>query len=292
MTTISRLAPAKLNLGLEITGRRPDGYHDLVTIMQTVTIYDELSLQTAAEIEATSSVEGVAPEENLAGAALRALKDHSGVTAGVQFGLDKHIPIGAGLGGASSDAAAVLLGADQLWGLHLPDAALVDLATGLGSDVPFFLSGGTALVTGRGELIQPLPDLVGGWFVVVAPAIVIPRKTATLYAALRPADWSSGERVRQQAARIRSGRALAPELLGNAFARPLFTLRPRVATVQHALYAAGAPFAALSGAGPSHYTFVPRLDRALAIAAHVEAGLGRLAHVFVCEPVPRQGRTS
>jgi 4-diphosphocytidyl-2C-methyl-D-erythritol kinase len=91
--------------------------------------------------------------------------------------------------------------------------------------------------------------------------------------------------VRRQADRLRAGLGLDPALLGNAFARPLFALRPEIATIQHAMYAAGAPFVALSGAGPSHYTYVAQLESALAIAARLEAGLGALARVLVCEPV-------
>ena len=281
-------APAKLNLGLEVIGRRPDGYHDLVTIMQSVSLADRLVLAETPGSDVTLSVTGPAPagEENLAVAAVRALRDRAGVNHGAAVHLEKAIPVAAGLGGASSDAAAALVAASCLWSLALPGADLADTAAGLGSDVPFFLHAGTALVTGRGERIRPLPPLGEVWFVIVTPRLAapLPRKTATLYGALTPADRSTGERVREQARRIAAGLPLDPALLENAFARPLYGLRPELRRVPLEMREAGAPFVALSGAGPSHYTAFADAAAADAYARELRPRVAGGA-VAVCAPV-------
>jgi 4-diphosphocytidyl-2-C-methyl-D-erythritol kinase len=156
---------------------------------------------------------------------------------------------------------------------------------GLGSDVPFFLRGGTALATGRGERLEPLPTPGGVWFVVVSPNVTIPRKTATLYAALGPRDFSGGAATRELARRLREGKGLDPGLLVNAFGRALVEMRPEVAAVPAAMRRAGAPFVALTGAGPSHWTALPEPEAARAMAASLRDELGEAARVVVCEPV-------
>ncbi len=281
---VSIEAPAKLNLGLEILDRRPDGYHDLVTILQAIDLVDELTLAPAQDVRIVCDDPSLAGSDNLALAALTRLRAHLGSCDGVDLRLRKGIPVAAGLGGASSDAAAALLAARHLWHAPISDADLATIAAALGSDVPFFLRGGTALATGRGDRLESLPIPIPVCFVVVSPALVLPRKTAGLYAALRPTDFTSGEAVRAQADRLRGGVAPDPGLLENAFTRPLYALRPELAELPAVMRAAGAPNVALSGAGPTHYALMTDREAANRAATAIAARLGPTARVTVAAP--------
>lgn len=285
MTRFEIAAPAKLNLGLEVVGRRADGFHDIVTILQAITLTDRLTLRPAPVLCLTCSNPSLEGEDNLALAALRALQREVGMDGGGWLHLDKGIPAAAGLGGASSDAAAALLLGRRYWAPGLPEEHLVALAASLGSDVPFFLAGGTALASGRGDHLEPLPALRDSWFVVATPPLVIPRKTATLYGALTPADFSKGDRVLRQAALLRSTGFVDAHLLENAFCGPLYRLAPALERIPLAFERAGAPFAALSGAGPSHYTAVDNERTAAEIADRLITDLGPDTAVFTCKPL-------
>ncbi|MGH7345206.1 MAG: 4-(cytidine 5'-diphospho)-2-C-methyl-D-erythritol kinase [Candidatus Rokuibacteriota bacterium] len=150
-------AAAKVNLALEVLGRRDDGYHEIATVMQTVDLSDRLVLEEADVLELRTTASDVPTDgTNLALKAASTLRDMAGVSRGVRITLDKRIPVAAGLGGGSTDAAAVLVGLNRLWGLRWPTARLAEAAVQLGMDVPFFLRGGVALGTGRGEQLEPL----------------------------------------------------------------------------------------------------------------------------------------
>jgi 4-diphosphocytidyl-2-C-methyl-D-erythritol kinase len=168
-------APAKLNLFLHVTGRRPDGYHVLETVFQLIDLADavHVRLRTDGEIRRIGALPGVPAESDLIVRAARLLQQASGTALGADLALDKVIPMGGGLGGGSSDAATVLRLLDRLWGLHWPDARLAALALTLGADVPFFLFGRTAYARGVGELLEPL-ELTTGWFVLVMPPVSVP----------------------------------------------------------------------------------------------------------------------
>lgn len=279
-------APAKLNLGLEVIGRRPDGFHDIVTVFQAISLADTLSLTPASAVTLTSDDATLASDDNLIVRAMTRLRAASGATAGAAIHLAKRIPVAAGLGGASSNAASALLAGRQLWGAAVPDAHLHRLAAELGSDVPFFLRGGTALGTGRGGDLTPLAPLTGVWFVVVSPQLAIPRKTPSLYATLEPGDFSDGMAVRRLASRVADEpRALPDALPPNAFARPLYALWPDLADLPAAMRAAGAVTVGLSGAGPSHFALVDDPDRGAAIVARLHAALGDRAAVTLATPV-------
>ncbi|HEU0113366.1 MAG TPA: 4-(cytidine 5'-diphospho)-2-C-methyl-D-erythritol kinase [Thermomicrobiales bacterium] len=277
-------APAKLNLGLEIVGRRPDGYHNLVTIFQAIDLCDALTLAPAAGDAIRADLPGLADERNLAVRALERIRETAGTSAGASLHIRKRIPIAAGLGGASSDAAAALLAGRAFWRSPASDADLAALALALGSDVPFFLRGGTALADGRGEQLTPLPTPASA-FVIVAPHISIPAKTATLFSRLTPGDWSDGAAVRTNAARLRAGLPLDPALLGNAFARPLLAMLPALADVLALLRKAGAPNLALSGAGPTHYVVLDDSERASALATTIRNKLAGRADVVIAHPL-------
>lgn len=282
MPPISLNAPAKLNLGLEVIGQRDDGYHEIATIFQAVSLVDTLSLEPAPSLVLETNAAGINGDDNLVLVALRSLRAALGICAGAKVELTKRIPLAAGLGGASSDAAAAIRAGSRLWDVPISPEQLTETATNVGSDVPFFLRGGTAFGTGRGERLTLLPR-PAGWFVVAAPRIAIPRKTATLYAALTPADFSPGNRVRQLTRRLEAGTPLDPVLLDNAFARPLLEIAPALRDLRRQILDAGAPFVALSGAGPSHYTIVPDAAAAQHVATALQSRLGTTTDIFVCE---------
>lgn len=181
------LAPAKLNLGLEVLSKRSDGYHEVRTVLQAVRLFDRVDLETSREPGITLSVSprrlDIGPvEANLAVRAARLLEPPKGAPPGVHIHLVKRIPAGAGMGGGSSDAAAVLVGLDRLWKLGLSAPRLRALAARLGSDVPFFLDGGTQLGVGRGERLRPFSPCPRGTFVVAKPPV--PAATAAVYSNL------------------------------------------------------------------------------------------------------------
>ena len=279
-------APAKLNLGLEVIGRRPDGFHEIVTIFQAVSLFDTLELSPAHELTVASTDQTLEGKPNLVTQALHDLRSAAGIAGGARVTLAKQIPVAAGLGGASSDAAAALRAGRQLWRARISDDELRRLAGRLGSDVPFFLAAGTALGTRRGDEIAPVPPLTGVWFVIVSPTITIPRKTPTLYAALVPTDFSSGEMVRRfatdrDAITLVEGNALPP----NAFKRALYALRPELAALPGRMNAAGAPVVALSGAGPSHFAPFSDPEQAARVAARLRADLAERVRVVIATPV-------
>lgn len=168
-------APAKLNLFLHVTGRRPDGYHLLETVFQLIDLADTVHLQRLDDgrIERATALAGVAVEDDLTVRAARRLAQASGCPLGVRIALEKRIPMGGGLGGGSSDAATVLLGLNQLWNLRWTPDRLAELALDLGADVPFFVRGNNAYATGVGEELTPLA-LPPRCFVLVAPAAAVP----------------------------------------------------------------------------------------------------------------------
>jgi 4-diphosphocytidyl-2-C-methyl-D-erythritol kinase len=285
MTTVFALAPAKLNLGLEVVGKRPDGYHDIVSVMQTVSIFDRLTFKRSPRTTFDVSDPSLATDDNLVLVAAQRFEQTFNLVSGTTITLEKRIPAAAGLGGASSDAAATIAALAQLHSAGRIEVSSDSIAASVGSDVSFLLKGGTSLVEGRGEVSRQLRALSSPWFVVLVPSIIIPRKTASLYASLQPTDFSSGQRVRELAGLIDQDRALAPELLGNAFLRPLRTLRPELTTYERAFISAGATFVSLSGAGPALYTATGDHLTARTIAANLKHVVEPNSGVFVCRPV-------
>ncbi|AOJ02960.1 MULTISPECIES: 4-(cytidine 5'-diphospho)-2-C-methyl-D-erythritol kinase [Burkholderia] len=174
------LAPAKLNLFLHITGRRPDGYHELQSVFQLLDWGDTLhfTLRDDGKVSRRTDVPGVPEETDLVVRAASLLKAHTGTEAGVDIEIDKRLPMGAGLGGGSSDAATTLLALNRLWKLDLPREELQALAIKLGADVPFFVFGKNAFAEGIGEALQQV-QLPVRWFLVVTPRVHVP--TAAIF---------------------------------------------------------------------------------------------------------------
>ena len=175
-------APAKLNLFLHVVGRRADGYHLLQTVFTLIDHSDRVRLRVRddGQIRRVSLLPGVPAESDLAVRAARLLQEASGTDLGADIEVEKRIPMGAGLGGGSSDAATVLLALDRLWGTGFGPEALAELAPALGADVPFFLFGGPAWAEGIGELLRPV-ELPHRWYLVLTPPVAVP--TATIFQA-------------------------------------------------------------------------------------------------------------
>lgn len=173
---ITLKAPAKVNLFLEVKGKRPDGYWEIETVMQPVRLYDTLILEEANDLEVVAKGEEIPEKENIVLSAAEILKKKSGFRGGARIELEKSIPVGRGLGGGSSDAAAVLQGLNRLWRLGVSRENLASMAGDLGADVPFFLYGGTCLCRGRGEVVEPLASKKVLHYVLVWPEFGIPTK--------------------------------------------------------------------------------------------------------------------
>ena len=261
--TIELEAPAKINYALEVLGRRADGYHDIVSIIQSLDLSDRIRLSPATDLElevageATANLPGTA-EANLALRAAVALREAvRRPELGARLQLEKRIPAGTGLGGGSSDAAAVLLGLDRCWRLGLAKDDLAGLAATIGSDVPFFLHGGTSLASGRGEIIEPLPEIEAGDVTLFVTGISIEDKTRQAYAALLPSDFSDGSRTLALAASLRAGRSPTPEQLTNAFERSVVAAQPRVGKAMALCRDAGlTPL--VCGSGPAFFVLAGR----------------------------------
>ncbi len=245
------LAPAKFNAGLAVLRRRPDGYHELRTLFQAVGLFDRLVLRrTRRGVSVRCPALPGLGEGNLAHRAAEVVLRETGAGGGLAIDLEKRIPAGGGLGGGSSDAAAVLLGASRLLGLRPERERLLGWAAQLGSDVPFFVDGGTALGAGRGERLEPLPPLPGAPAVLVyAPPL--PLRTAEVYARVDPGALTGRTRALTiLLARWRAGDvAGVGRALFNDLERPAFSLAPGLAAVKAALRGAGAAGALLSGSG-------------------------------------------
>ena len=247
-------AYAKINLSLEVIARRDDGYHDVATILQTVDLADTVIVAPGHELSVECDDAELSGERNIVWDAGVALAGHAGVEPGASIRIEKRIPVAAGLGGGSADAAAALRALNALWGLNLPGEQLATIASTLGSDVPFLLTGGTALGTGRGDALEPLPGPPGTELLLVVPGESIPGKTPTLYGALTPADFSSGEHTRRLS---ESGALMMGEVstrqCRNTFTRAALEIFPALNDVWERVAAVTTFPPCLSGAGPAFF---------------------------------------
>lgn len=261
---------AKVNLTLEVLGRRADGYHEIATVMQAVDLSDRITLEDADDLELRTAAPGVPTDgRNLAVRAAAALRQAAGVEGGVRITLDKHIPVAAGLGGGSTDAAAVLLGLNRLWRLRWPLERLDEVAASLGSDVPFFLRGGAALATGRGEKVEPLRGRSLG-LVLVNPKF--PSSTAEMYARVTPAMYTDGGATRALAGSLGRSAARVAASLYNGMEAAAAGAFPQIARMRAALLAAGALGAVMSGSGPTVFGVARSFEQARQIRARVARG--------------------
>jgi len=278
--TASLKAFAKLNLGLRVLAKRSDGYHELRTVFQTISLADSLGIAYTPGRTTKITVDGT-PDiaDNLVDRAARTLLDRLKLTASIAFTLRKTIPTGAGLGGGSSDAAAVLLSLPVLAGQRVPMEVLHDVAAQLGSDVPYFLRGGTALGIGRGEELYPLPDAPAAKALVVAPAIH--SSTAEAYRDLSVTLTSETARNKLSSFQSHTWTGDYGEA-GNDFEGVIYPRYPELARIRQRLVRLGATTAMMTGSGSSIFGIFSDLTR-LAKARHQFPG----AQVFPVSFVSR-----
>lgn len=260
------VAPAKINLTLEVLGKRADGYHEVRSVMQAISLCDRLSFEPARKLEFRSDSTVWSAERSLISQAASLLQETTGTTGGALITMEKHIPLAGGLGGESSAAAATLRALDQLWELGVSREKLLEMAQQLGSDVSFFLYGGTALAEGRGEIVTPLPPLPQMWAVLVVPAIPTPLgKTAQMYGRLNSDHYTDGSITSRLMAEITGGNELAPRLLFNVFEKVAFDFFVGLGEYRDKMMSAGAPFVHLAGSGPTLFTLLKSRDQAEAL---------------------------
>jgi 4-diphosphocytidyl-2-C-methyl-D-erythritol kinase len=258
---------AKINLGLSVLGRRQDGYHEIQTIFQTISLCDELEFRPSDRIELScENLSNTPKEENLVWKAAVALAEKMAKPQGVSIILRKKIPAGAGLGGGSSNAAATLLGLCRFWDVNLPHSDLLLIAAALGSDVPFFLSGGMAMGTGRGEKIELLPDIPSEHLVVLFPGVHI--STAEAYRSLKLGLTSSprAHTIHTLYGLAKSGKCFLAEIF-NDFEASILPASPPIMEAKRFLEERGATVALLSGSGSSVFGFFSNEESAFAVSS-------------------------
>ena len=267
-------APAKVNLTLEVLGKRQDGYHEVASVMQAISLFDTLTFRPSDEIKVLAEIEDLETQDNLVYRAAVLVKEASGVSAGAEIRLDKQIPLAAGLGGGSSDAAATLLGLDRLWNLGLGEEELKELAAQLGSDVPFFVTGGTALVEGRGERVSNVKTPPTLWLVLAFPDHRLENKTATAYRALSHTDHSDGRRATDLVKRIEAGAEIGHDTFFNVFDSVAAQIFPGIDGPRSILQEASDRPVHLSGAGPTLFCRVDGPEQGQKVVTEcVEKGL-------------------
>ncbi len=277
-------AYAKINLYLDVLGRRPDGYHNIRSLMQSISLADELTFEPADDMEIeTLTGPKIEREKNLIFKAAKALLEETGLKKGAKIGVKKEIPIFAGLGGGSSDAAATLVGLNRFWELDLGQSELAEIAVKIGSDVPFMITGGTALVEGRGEMVIPLsiePELN---LIVIKPELNL--STADIYAGLNlkasppplPID------LMIQALKMNDLSALAACLI-NRLETVAIKENPILARIKEEAASAGALGALMTGSGAAIFALADSMADAKRIASSLKRG-GR--EVFIARAVNR-----
>jgi 4-diphosphocytidyl-2-C-methyl-D-erythritol kinase len=247
-------ARAKINLGLEVIRRRPDGYHDIRSLMQSVALSDRLdfTLDPGGDLLLRSpDIDLPAGEENLVLQAARRLRERTGCSQGTRITLRKSIPVGAGLGGGSSDAAATLVALNRLWRLRLRRSDLEAIGAEIGSDVPFFIRGGTQLAGGRGERLRPIPALPSMPVLVIYPDEAIPTGSVYDHPSLGLTPRGPLANVRACNLTTRSGVMSCLVRLRNDLEPVVVRSHPRVAEALRCVLAYGPLVARVSGSGSS-----------------------------------------
>jgi 4-diphosphocytidyl-2-C-methyl-D-erythritol kinase len=256
-------APAKINLTLEVLRKRPDGFHDIRSVFQAIDLCDTLYIAPGEGVTWRCDVQGWSAAKSLVTKAVALLQETTGVKKGAAITIDKKIPLMSGLGGDSSDAAAVLKGLNEFWGLKLPPEKLAESGAALGSDVVFFLNGKTALAAGRGEKITPVPGIGQMWLVLVLPDVPVEAgKTGRMYAGLKSAYFSDGSITQKVVETLNSGKPFLPAMLYNTFENIAFEDFTIKQLYVEPLKKMGALHVHLAGSGPMLFTMLPDKSRA------------------------------
>lgn len=257
MTIIHRKAFAKINIGLNVLGKRPDGYHDIESVFVAVDLHDDITIEASTELQVSCfpPVTKI-PQENLVYRAAETLHKHAGLTSeSAKITVSKRIPIRAGMGGGSSDAAATLLGLSDFWNAQTD---LHDIACTLGSDVPYFLIGGTCYVTGRGETVRPISmpasvlNKLSSWHIlIVVPDVQI--STYTAFSTLGTIRTTSQIGLHELFIQAINNEKLWSEYFINHFEQSVFTEVPILSMIKERLLSNGAFYASMTGSGSVIY---------------------------------------
>ena len=249
-------AYAKLNLTFEVLGKRSDGYHEVKTVMQTVRLADVLTFEPCPTLQVDCDSLELSGEVNLVWKAAQALAERKGIQPRARVRIQKRIPVAMGLGGGSSDAAAALKALNELWETKASGEELAEIAASIGSDVSFFLSGGTALAEGRGEIVSPMPRLPAFNLTLVFPDLDIADKTRLMYSRLTPAHYSDGGITRRLVLLLSGGGFVVESIrdcVFNVFQDVAEWEFPVLAEMRRAVRERGGPELYLCGAGPAMF---------------------------------------
>ncbi|MEZ4600353.1 MAG: 4-(cytidine 5'-diphospho)-2-C-methyl-D-erythritol kinase [Syntrophotaleaceae bacterium] len=274
------LAPAKINLCLHVLGKRGDGYHDLAMVMQRITLYDHLTIsvvETPGVRVSCAGLELPPGQDNIAAKAARRLLELSGRTEGVDIDIRKEIPVAAGLGGGSSDAATVLMGLNEMLKLGLSKQRLMREGVVLGADVPFFILEKEAWATGIGDVLEPLEGLPSVWYVLVNPGLAV--STAWVYGNLRLTSPRDDLKIPRFSRTVED----LVCLLHNDLEQVTVARFPVIADIKRRLVTAGASGALMSGSGSTVFGVFAYRATAEAAAEEFRAESGW--RVFIAQPV-------
>lgn len=282
MDSMRWLAPAKINLSLKILGRRPDGFHNLSSLMVPVSVFDtlEIALKDVGDIEFVCAAPGIPLDDgNLVVRAARLFCSTFGFPPRLRIVLGKEIPHGAGLGGGSSDAATTLLALDALFQTHLARQTLVDLAAELGSDVPFFLVQSAAWISGRGEQVSPIEGLPSVPLLLVKPPFGVPTPWAYLH-------WKESEEIPG----VPYGeQSTAAGTLCNDLERPVFQKYVLLAELKRWLLVQPEVEGALmSGSGSTLFAVLRQKQCGVALKERLEGEFGTQIWICLCETIPQK----
>jgi 4-diphosphocytidyl-2-C-methyl-D-erythritol kinase len=251
-----------VNLTLEVLGRRDDGYHEVRSLAQTLALHDTLDLERSDKWDITMAGEAESIADNLIACAGTVVESITRRTLPTRIRCLKRIPIAAGLGGGSSNAAATLVGLSRLWRLRLRRQHLQSIGAQIGSDVPFLVQGGTAQMSGRGTEVAPVSALPTHWVVLAIPTFRVADKTSTMYAHLRPGHFTRGEHTARLRQALNEGKPPQREPLFNVFEAVADSVFPGLERVRDTLeHASGLEFH-LAGAGPALFALTTSREMA------------------------------
>jgi len=257
------LAPAKINLTLEVLAERQDALHEIRSVIQTIKIYDRLDFKLGNKILIRCDNDNWLAEKSLVSKAVALLKEKTGYTGGATIEVSKKIPLLSGLGGDSSDAAAVLHGLNRLWDLTITPGELATMGSQLGSDVPFFHFGGTALLQGRGELVIPLPSVPHIWIVLLIPPLPLSGgKTGRLYARVNISHHTEGQMTEKLVSLLTRGGDVRPNNLYNVFENVAYDAFEKLDYYRQKFLEADAIRVHLAGSGPALFTIAKEKTQA------------------------------
>lgn len=277
------LAPAKINLFLEVKKKREDNYHEIETVMQSISLYDTLTFSLDKDVSLDCRYPGIPLDEsNLVVRAALLLKDFFKVKKGAKITLTKQIPISSGLAGGSTDAAAALWSLNKLWKLGLSKKEMIRIGKELGADVPFCLTGKTALAGGIGEKLQPLPSLVPTWFVLICPGLEI--STAFIYKSFKLTNRLKSSKNMVLALKEGNGQKVG-SLLFNRLEEVTFKHYPFLLELKQKLIEAGASSALMSGSGGAIFGIAKSKEQANEIIKKLKQKLKEKESIYLVQSI-------